>query len=292
MTETAAPYTVVLGIAQDGGYPQAGDRTSPAWGDPTLRRSAACLGLADPRSGQRWLFDATPDFKEQLFRFDQIAPHDARPGLDAIFLTHAHIGHYTGLMHLGIEAMGAQNVPVYVMPRMQQFLSENGPWAQLVQMHNVELRPLHDGRAVSITNELTVTPVSVPHRDEYSETVAFRIQGPRRSVLFMPDIAGWDAWERCGTRIEDVLNTVDIAYLDGTFMSGDELPGRDLSKIQHPMVDASLARFADLPEGERHKVRFIHLNQSNPLLRGEASALAELKRSGCGVAHEGEIVGL
>ncbi len=292
MPTSQSPYTVVLGIAQDGGYPQAGDRTSPAWENPALRRLATCLALVDPVTSHRWIFDATPDFKEQLHRLDCLAPREDVPGLDGIFLTHAHIGHYTGLIHLGVEAMNAPAIQTYAMPRMAQFLHNNGPWNQLVDMRNVELRPLQDGEQTCLDTQLSVTPLAVPHRDEYSETVGFRITGPEQSVLYLPDVTGWNAWEACGTRIEDALREVDVAYLDGTFMSGDELPGRDLSTIKHPMIDASIARFADLPDSERRKVRFIHLNQSNPLIRGDAPALDELERSGCGLAHEGEIVRL
>ena len=159
-------------------------------------------------------------------------------------------------------------------------------------MQNIEIRALHAQETVDLGEELSVTPLLVPHRDEYSETVGFRIEGPNRAVLFVPDITGWAAWEDEGTHIEDVLRTVDVAYLDGSFMSGDELPGRDLSKIKHPFISDSMARFATLPESERGKVRFIHLNQSNPLIRGDEAALAEVEGSGCGVAREGEIVEL
>jgi pyrroloquinoline quinone biosynthesis protein B len=286
------PYTLVLGIAQDAGYPQAGTKLSPAWDDPSLRRLATCLALIDPRSGRRWLIDATPDFKEQLHRLDVAAPVASVPGLDGIFLTHAHIGHYTGLIHLGREAIGARELPVYAMPRMERFLHENGPWEQLVTLGNIAIRPLRDRMPVDLASDLSVTPLTVPHREEYSETVAFHIAGPTRAVLYLPDINDWDEWEALGTRIEDVLATVDIAYLDGTFLSADELPGRDLTEIPHPLISASIERFAALPTIERAKIRFVHLNQSNPLIRDEAEAKRRLRTAGFDVAREGEIVAL
>jgi len=286
------PYTLVLGIVQDAGYPQAGTKTSPAWDEHSLRRLATCLALVDPRSGRRWLIDATPDFKEQLHCLDVAAPDSGVPGLDGIFLTHAHIGHYTGLIHLSREAIGANDLPVYAMPRMERFLRENGPWEQLVTLRNIDIRPLREETTVALAPDVTITPLLVPHRDEYSETVAFRIEGPNRAVLYLPDINGWDEWEAAGTRIEDVLKTVDIAYLDGTFLSADELPGRDLHEIPHPIIASSIARFATFPASERAKIRFIHLNQSNPLIRDDAKAHALLREAGFGVAHEREIVAL
>src|SRR5688500_8675918 len=77
----AAPFAVVLGIAQDGGYPQAGTKPGPVWSDPSQRRLVACLGIVDAASGERWLVDATPDFPLQLHRLDEIAPVAGTPGL-------------------------------------------------------------------------------------------------------------------------------------------------------------------------------------------------------------------
>jgi len=284
--ESASPYVVVLGIAQDAGYPQAGTKESLAWDDPTLRRRAACLGLVDPASSRRWLFEATPDFREQLHALDEIAPAEGVPGLAGIFLTHGHMGHYTGLMHLGREAIGARRVPVYAMPRMREFLSENGPWEQLVRLENVELRPLEAGEAVELGSGLSVTPFLVPHRDEYTETVGFRIEGPRRSVLFVPDVDKWQKLDEMGTRIEDLIAEVDVAYLDGTFFADGEIPGRSLAEIPHPFISESLDRFGRLPASERRKIRFIHLNRSNPAIDPESAAAMEVETAGFGLARE------
>lgn len=251
-----APYVMVLGIAQDGGYPQAGC-TRPdciaAWKDPSLRRHVASLAIVDPVSNQHWLIDATPDFPDQLQML-------GTPKLDGILLTHAHIGHYLGLAQLGREVMGTHEVPVYAMPRMQKFLENNGPWDQLVKLRNIRIEPLEEGREVRLNERISVTPILVPHRDEYSETVGFIVKGPSRSILWLPDI---DKWERWQTPVESVVDRVDLAYVDGTFYSASELPGRDLSEIPHPLMTETMTRLRT----RASKVRFIHLNQSNPALR-------------------------
>jgi pyrroloquinoline quinone biosynthesis protein B len=280
---TTTPYTIVLGIAQDGGYPQAGCNRPDciaAWRDPRLRRRVASLAVVDPQSRQRWIIDATPDFPSQLRTLDEAAPRaDASPLLDGILLTHAHIGHYLGLAQLGREVLGAHSIRVYAMPRMRDFVRNNAPWDQLVSLHNIELAPLEDGVEIALNERIHVTPLRVPHRDEYSETVGFLIRGPSRSILWLPDI---DKWERWSTPLESVLGRVDVAYLDGTFYDASELPGRDLREIPHPLMTETLARLAASPM--LAKVRFIHLNQSNPLLRE--------KRAGVVVAFEGERSGL
>mgnify|MGYP001825675130 FL=1 len=287
-----APFLVVLGIAQDGGTPQAGTKEHLGWTDPAFKRFATSLALVDPVSHQRWIFDSTPDFREQLHQLDEIAPAEGKPGLAGILLTHAHIGHYPGLMHLGHEAMGASGVPVYAMPRMRDYLRDNGPWSQLVHYENIVLMPLADGVTGQLNERLSITPFLVPHRQEYSEVVGFRIEGPNRSALFIPDIDSWEEWDEAGTRIEEMIEKVDIAYLDGTFFANGEIEGRDMSGFPHPFIAHSMARFAELPPEEKAKVRFIHLNHTNPALWSDSDASKSVLEKGFHLAVEGERIGL
>ncbi|HMB89363.1 MAG TPA: MBL fold metallo-hydrolase, partial [Rhodothermales bacterium] len=264
----------------------------PAWDDPAFRQHVVSLALIDPTTSQRWLFEATPDFREQLHRLDEIAPVADTPGLDGIFLTHAHMGHYTGLMYLGHESMGARGVPVYAMPRMADYLRTNGPWSQLVRYENIALQPLIDGEPVRLNERLTVTPFLVPHRQEFSEVVGYRIDGPNQSVLFIPDIDSWTEWDAEGTRIEDLIAQMDVAYLDATFYANGEIPGRDMSTFPHPFITHSMERFRDLPADERAKIRFIHLNHTNPALRPDSEARRAIEADGFRVAKEMERVDL
>ncbi len=284
----SGPYTVVLGIAQDGGVPQAGTSDHPAWEDPSLRRLVSCLGVVDPRSGGRWMVDATPDLPEQLHSLDRTAPSPEGRALDGIFLTHAHIGHYTGLIYLGHEAMGARGVPVHAMPRMRAFLEGSGPWNQLAAYGNIQLRTLEADRPVELAEGLSITPLRVPHRQEYAEVVGFRIQGPERAVLYIPDIDSWHELDEQGVRIEDLIAGVDRAYLDGTFFDDGEIPGRDMSGFPHPFIAKSMERFAPLPESEKRKIRFLHLNHTNPALDPGGEARRRIEEAGFAVAEEGD----
>ena len=287
-----SPSLIVLGIAQDGGAPQAGKFDDPRWNAPADARMVACLGLVDPRSQRRWMIDATPDFRRQLLDLRRATQGPDRPALDGIFLTHAHIGHYTGLMFLGHESMGAKGISVWAMPRMANFLRTNGPWDQLVRYGNIELKPLADRTAVELGDSLSITPLVVPHRQEYSEVVGFRITGPNRSALYVPDIDAWEQWDAQGTRIEELLRTVDIALLDGTFFANGEIPGRDMTGFPHPFIRHSLEGFASLPASERAKIRFIHLNHTNPALDPASSARREIEAAGMRVAEQGETLPL
>ncbi len=293
MNVEKGPYTVVLGIAQDGGVPHAGTG-SDAWDDLRRRRHAACLGIVDPRDGQRWMIEATPDFKEQLYRLERAAPRqrESEPFLSGIALTHAHIGHYLGLAFLGKEILNTGNLPLYVMPQMKEFLLNNLPWKALVNNGNILLHELQPDVPRQLNERLRLTPIPVPHRDEHSETVGFRIEGPKRSVLFVPDIDRWEDLNAWGRSIEEEIAKVDVAFLDGTFFDANELPGRDMRMIPHPTIRASMERFAGLPPEVRSRTRFIHLNHSNPALDPGSVERRMIEDAGFSVAVEGEIIGL
>ena len=269
-------------MGQDASFPQAGcyePRCLQAWEDMSLRQEPTAIAVIDRTSDSSYLFEATPEFRDQLYRLQQEAPFP----LTGIFLTHAHIGHYTGLMHLGREAMGTQGVPVYAMPRMLEYLSNNGPWSQLVSLGNIDLRRLEHETPIRL-NELSVTPFLVPHRDEYSETVGYRIEGPNRKALFIPDINKWEDWE---LSIVEVLETVDYALIDASFFADGELGNRDMSQIPHPFVSETMALFAQSSAEVRNRIWFIHMNQSNPLLNPGSDASRLVQSRGFNVAREG-----
>jgi pyrroloquinoline quinone biosynthesis protein B len=291
-TAQGQPYVIVLGIAQDGGYPQAGCRKAcceRAWRDPERARYVSCIAIVDPATKQRWIVDATPDFPDQLRLLDTVAPVERGPGIEGLFLTHGHIGHYAGLIHLGREVMGTQLLTVYAMPRMREFLQDNGPWDQLIRLKNISLRPIEDGVAVQLNERLTITPFLVPHRDEYTETVGYRIDGPNRSVIYISDIDKWDRWD---VSIAELISGVSAAYLDATFYAEGEIPGRNMADIPHPFIEESMRLFDALPDTEKSKVRFIHMNHTNPVLNPDSSARRRVEGAGYRVAEQLEKVGL
>jgi len=276
------PHLLVLGVAQDAGYPQAGcqkDCCQKVWEGVVAPKQVSCLALVDPTQNRAWLFDATPGFREQLHQLEIRGLE-----LAGIFLTHAHIGHYTGLMQLGHEAMGAQGVPVYVMPRMKTYLENDGPWGQLVNYKNIVLQPLVADSTIHLPGNFSVTPFLVPHRDEYSETVGYRIEGPDKKALFIPDIDKWERWNR---DITAEIQQVDYAFLDATFYADGEIPGRAMHEIPHPFIEESMARFEELSAEDKEKVHFIHFNHTNPVLRKDTEAYQIVLKKGYHVAEEG-----
>jgi pyrroloquinoline quinone biosynthesis protein B len=277
------PFIIILGTAQDAGYPQADcskNCCKKHWDNKIPKQKVSCLALFDPSTNQKWIFDATPDFTSQLHEMDKIQPGN----LSGIFLTHAHIGHYTGLMYLGREGMNVKELPIYGMPRMNDYLQSNGPWSQLVSLKNIKLKQLKEDSAVKLTDKISVTPLFVPHRDEFSETVGFSIKTANKSVLFIPDI---DKWEKWGSDIREMVRKYDYLFLDGTFYAEGELPGRNMKEVPHPFVQESMALFNELAKTEKKKVWFIHFNHTNPLLDNSSIEYKQVKSKGFNVAEEG-----
>ena len=167
---------VVLGIAQDAGIPQLGCQQALCVSIRSGKRKperVASIGVVHAARGRAFLFDATPDFVSQVHSLTGGRPPDG------IFLTHAHAGHYTGLMYLGRESIDAKGVPVYGTARMASYLRANGPWSLLVSRGNIDVRPVTEDRAVDLGDGLRVTPLLVPHRDEFTDTVGYVIEDPR-----------------------------------------------------------------------------------------------------------------
>ena len=291
-TVERGPYIRVVGTAQDGGFPHAAcehqacrrirDGQAP-------RRLISSLALVIPEHERVFLFDATPDVREQLdaLRDVRTLPADRvdRSPLDGVFLTHAHIGHYLGLAFFGFEAVHTRGLPVWATPRMSDFLRRDGPWSQLVAMGNLALQPLTVDQPVALADKLTVTAFTVPHRDELSDTVGFIIRGPNRSVAFVPDTDKWATWQPALT---ERLAGVDVALLDGSFFSADELPGRSIDEIGHPMIGTTMDLLDSAVAGSELEVHFIHLNHSNPALLDGSDARRQIEARGFGVAFEGQ----
>ena len=187
-------------------------------------------------------------------------------------------------MHFGREAIGAKEIPVFTMPKMKNFLEENGPWSQLVNLKNIKLQKLKSDSIFNLNNNIAITPFLVPHRDEFSETVGFKIIINNKSLIFIPDIDKWEKWE---TDIYKLIQKIDYAFLDGTFYQNGELK-RDMSEIPHPFVEESMDLLSNLPLKDKQKIYFTHLNHTNPLLINNSPAQKEVFKKGFNIAKEGQ----
>ena len=282
------PYIVVLGVAQDGGFPHAGCQKrccQSAFKDSSISKKVCSIAIVDPKNNQQWIIDATPDFKEQFYNLQQKTNSF---NLSGILLTHAHIGHYLGLAYLGKEAINSNEVTVFGMKRMLSFLNNNGPWDQLVKLNNISLTEIKENIEFELNKEIKLTPILVPHRDDYSETVCFLIYSKQKKIIFIPDIDKWHLWDK---NIKEIIKEVDYALIDGTFYNDSELQ-RDMSKIPHPFVSESMEIFEELEVKHKNKIFFTHLNHTNPLLDENSNEQKEVKKRGFNIAADNLILKL
>jgi pyrroloquinoline quinone biosynthesis protein B len=279
----------VLGSAQDAGIPHIGCyclNCQRARKDPRFARLKPSIAVLDMKDKKAFIVDASPDISSQYDRVHEKMAFDPAAKInvpDGILLTHAHIGHYTGLMYYGYEGLNATKIPVYCTSKMGRFLEENGPWSQLVNLENIALYCVSPEEQTLLTPRIAFTPVLVPHRDEYSDTVGFIIGGPKRKLLYIPDIQNWKVWDRS---IREEVEKVDFAFLDGTFYSPDELPGRDTSKIGHPFIIDSMDVLAPVAKSGK-RIYFTHLNHSNRALDPDGPEQQEIKKRGFCLASDG-----
>ena len=282
------PYLMILGITQDTGYPQINCSEScceVAWDKTELKKMTTSLAIVDPISNQQWILDATPNITEQLHLLNKTS---GIKNIEGIFITHAHIGHYTGLMYFGKEGMNTSKKPVYVMPKMKKFLEKNAPWSQLVKSKNISLNLIKDQSFIQLNERIRITPFLVPHRDDYSETVGFKIQTTSKSSIFIPDIDKWKIWDK---DIISIVKDTDYAFLDGTFYKNGEL-NRDMSQIPHPFIEESMELFSKLPNRDKNKIYFIHMNHTNPLLIENSKEKNKVHKNGFNVAVQGTCLNL
>jgi pyrroloquinoline quinone biosynthesis protein B len=257
---------IILGTIQDAGSPQINckkDCCKDLFIHPDKNRKIVSLGIVDYINQKKYLVEATPYITSQSKALQNFASTNTENFLDGIFLTHAHIGHYTGLMYLGKEAMNASSINVFAMPKMKQFLEQNVPWSQLIQNKNIAIQELKNETEVTLSPQLSVIPFTVPHRDEYSETVGYTIIGPNKKALFIPDIDKWEKWNK---NIIQEIKKVDYAFIDGTFFDAEEINNRNIAEIPHPFIIESMIKFKDLSKTEKDKIYFIHFNHTNPVL--------------------------
>jgi len=280
----------VLGTAQDGGLPHIGCSCSNcqrAWQNPRFSRLISSLAILDSKAKKIFLIDATPDIRAQTrMVIDQTRQKKSQERFvpEGVLLTHAHIGHYSGLMFYGYEGQSTDELSVYCSKRMDEFLTNNDPWSQLVSQKNIVTQTIEPEKIFFLTPQVSVEAFQVPHRDEYSDTLGFKIKGRQGSLLYIPDIHNWEAWDRS---IAKEVRKVNIALLDGTFYSPDELPSRDLSTIGHPFISHSLHVLRDIAKEGKTRVCFTHLNHSNLALDPEGEPRKTVEKLGFHLASEG-----
>jgi pyrroloquinoline quinone biosynthesis protein B len=265
---------IVLGTAQDGGVPQIGCNQEIC---KTQRHFVTSLAVV--HGNALYLIDATPDLRDQHRQLVNRYPELSKTNLfDAIFLTHAHMGHYSGLLFLGKESISTRQIPVFCSSEMASYLTKNAPWSLLIENKNIDLHPFKSGKEMDFG--FRIMPLAVPHRKEFTDTYGFMIQGANKSLLYIPDI---DSWGPVKDSLAKWLTHSDYALIDGTFYSASELPGRNIKLVPHPTIEHSMEFFHALPKF-KSRIYFTHLNHTNPVFDLQSSERKKIQDAGYAVA--------
>ena len=277
-------YIYILGNVQDAGLPHIGCKHEfcKEKFNEFEEYFTTSIAVIDPLNKNYILFETTPDLPYQLNYLEKkIFKKFILP--ESVFITHAHIGHYAGLMYFGREALGSKDLNVNVLPRMANFLNTNGPWSQLVEINNINIREINFGKKTNHLNSISVTPIKVPHRDEYSETAAYEITGKRNKALFIPDIDKWEKWDK---NLIELVQEFDYLLLDATFYDSKEI-NRDISEIPHPLVSETISLLENLSLKDKSKVYFIHMNHTNTMLDPQSDLSEYIISNGFNIARLG-----
>ena len=282
---TQSEYIYILGNTQDAGMPHIGCKHKFCLDNFTKYEEyyVTSIAVVNQEKKKYILFEATPDITRQLnYLKDNIFQEFRLP--EAIYITHAHIGHYTGLMYFGREALGSKNLLVKVLPKMSNFLKTNGPWSQLVRLNNIQIQNTKFDEGNSELSNIDVIPIQVPHRDEYSETAGYIIKGKNKKALFIPDIDKWEKWDK---NLKDLVKDFDYLLLDATFYDSKEI-NRDISAIPHPLVSQTINLLNSLSKENKSKVYFIHMNHTNYMLNPNSDLSKSIINKGFNIARLGQ----
>jgi len=277
-------FIYILGNVQDAGLPHIGcqHKFCKEKFNEFEEYFTTSIAVIDPLNKKYILFETTPDLPYQLNYLEKkIFKKFILP--ESVFITHAHIGHYAGLMYFGREALGSKDLNVNVLPRMANFLNTNGPWSQLVEINNINIREINFGVKTNHLINISVTPIMVPHRDEYSETAAYEIIGTNKKALFIPDIDKWEKWDK---NLIELVREFDYLLLDATFFDSKEI-NRDISEIPHPLVSETISLFDNLTNEDKSKVYFIHMNHTNMMLDPKSELTDYVISKGFNIARLG-----
>lgn len=281
----------ILGTAQDAGYPQLNcscKNCAEARKNTDLKRNQSSLALIDKKNKKSYVFDITPSFPEQLSVLNETAKKNNIPTnhLDGLFITHAHLGHYTGMLFLGKEAMNVKNMPVYISKKMYDFLNHNQPWSDLI---NNYLDPviLKAEKYIKINDSFSVRTIKIPHRNEYADTAAFQVKTKNTVFIYLPDI---DSWNGFFYKILPYFEESDYIFIDGTFFSRKELGeirGRKIEEVPHPPIVKSMELFAEY--NLQKKTFFTHFNHTNPILDKESEEFKTVIKQGFRILNDQDI---
>ena len=176
-----------------------------------------------------------------------------------------------------------------VFPKMKLFLNDSLIFRQLIDNKNIILKDMNDQVDIKLTKNVSIGAFSVPHRNELSETVGYRIKSRKKTIIYIPDIDSWEDWS---TSLNELIKNNDILILDGTFYTKSEIKKRDIKKIPHPSIENTMSIMDSNTMDEKNKIYFTHLNHTNKVLDETSKEYRKVITSGYNILRDKKIFSL
>ena len=174
------------------------------------------------------------------------------------------------------------DIDVLAPPGVCGFMENNMPFKELILRKNILLNSITPGQEISIFEDCSIAPFQVPHRPDAITTYAYLIKRNKgqETILYMPDT------DEINEEIVDLAGKCDIAIIDGTFFSREEISTRDINEIPHPFIQDSIKLFTKM--GTR--VIFTHINHTNPVNDPVSEASGKVLESRYEIARENMVL--
>ncbi len=252
--------------------------------------------LAASADGKHWaILNASPDIRTQMAQATPLHPTGPRASpVSAVVLTNGDLDHVAGL--LGLRE--SQAFTLHATPEIHDVLDAN-PIFQALSSDLVRREPIDLDTPTEIvpglSAELFAVPGKVPLYLEGAEvrtdlegeqTVGVRLNAGGRDAFYIPGCAALTP------ALTDRLRDAALVLFDGTLWQDDEMvregvgtkTGWRMGHMSMSGPDGTIAAFADL--GVRRRV-FVHINNTNPVLRPDSPERAEAEAAGWEIAADG-----
>ncbi|MEM1078677.1 MAG: pyrroloquinoline quinone biosynthesis protein PqqB [Pseudomonadota bacterium] len=287
----------ILGAAAGGGLPQwncgcENCNLARAGDIPSQTQSS----IAVSATGRDWaILNASPDIRIQLAATPELHPTDLRAlPLRAVLVTNGDIDHVAGLLTLREQ----QPFDLFASAEIHSVLDDN-PIFSAVNPSVVPRRVIRLGVPFALVEGIEATVFAVPGKVplylegeevetdlEGEQTVGVHLRCGAQSVFYIPGCA------LIRPDLADRLRGADIVFFDGTLWRDDEMllqglsqkTGQRMGHMSMAGTEGSMAAFAGL--GVKAKV-YVHMNNSNPVLRPDSAERAAAKAAGWTVAADG-----
>jgi pyrroloquinoline quinone biosynthesis protein B len=298
----------VLGSAAGGGCPQwnCACRNCRGARDGSVRieqRTQECVAVS--ADGEAWfLLNASPEVRAQIESFPPLHARRLRESpIQGVLLTNGDLDHTLGLLCL----RESQPLVVYATETVRRGFVESNVLYRTLQRFpgQVSWRTLRAGAEVELRRDggdpsgLSVEAFAVPGKlpvhleglgvdSDARDNVGLRIRerGSRRALVYLSGVA------RMTPDVLSAAERADCLFFDGTFWSEDEL--RELGASEKRASDmahlpiggpgGSLAALGGVGAARR---MYIHLNNTNPVLREDSPERAAVERAGWEIARDG-----